>query len=111
MPEQPCLQEQEQKPVQPKKKKKDNPLELIIVLCISAVVISFFPISIIKYSDGARRVITPLTTVIIQSGEGYVTDDGEYRSKPDVDIFLIPNNFKTYDELQQIKEQREAKKP
>ncbi len=102
-------QEQQQKPVPPKKKKKDNPLGIIIVVCISVLAVSMFPIWFVKYSDGATRLITPVTTWVFTKTEEVVMDNGEYRVyKPDVDVYFIPNNFKSYEELLQIKQQRQA---
>lgn len=107
--EQVQVQEQQQKQPQ-KKKKKDNPAGLILIICIALLTISMFPFSIVKYSDGATRVITPATTIVINKTNETLWDNGEYRmAKPEIDVFLFPNNFKSYEELLEIKAERQSK--
>lgn len=95
MQEMPQLQEQQQK-----SPKKDNPFGLVLLICLGILAIFIIPIFVLKYSNGALRLISPVATVIIhkdqEPAEGE-TDD--VKEESEVDVYFFPDNFKSYEEL------------
>lgn len=86
-----------------KTKKKDNPIGLILIICIFILMLANFPIGFVKYDMGSTemwRVVTPLYTYIFPS----LADLSETGSTPmpESQFYFFPNNFKTYQELQEL---------
>lgn len=88
----------------PKKKKKDNPIGLIIIICVFLLVLANFPFGFVRYSIGSTqmwRIITPIYTLILPDPTALSEWDGSSKL-PETEIYFFPNNFKSYEELQEI---------
>ncbi len=86
-----------------KQKKKSSPIGLILIICIFILMLANFPIGFVKYDMGSTemwRVVTPLYTYIFPS----LADLSETGSTPmpEPQFYFFPNNFKTYQELQEL---------
>ena len=85
----------------PKKKKKDNPIGLIIIICIFILMLANFPFGFVKYREGnveMWRIITPLYTYIMPS-LNTLKNASSSTTIPETEFYFFPNNFKSLEEL------------
>lgn len=88
----------------PKKKKKDSPIGLIIIICIFVLMLANFPIGFVRYDAGSTkllRIVTPVYTLIMPDPTTLKDMNGSTQI-PETEFYFFPNNFKSYEELREI---------
>ena len=97
---------QEQNANQPanyKKKKKENPIVLALIICFSLLLIACFPFKFMLYDDGGTwRTISAAITVVCWQETVIDYELGTVDTEPVIKVYFFPNNFKTLEELRAL---------
>ena len=86
-----------------KKKKQKTPWGLFVIIGVFVIMLLFFPLQFVKYSDGAFRVITPICSIVCgPEREVIFQNDENALTGAKVKVYFIPDNFKSYEELLEL---------
>ncbi|MBO7473849.1 MAG: hypothetical protein J6U00_07570 [Ruminococcus sp.] len=76
---------------------KNKTISIISVILVCIFLVLFVPVPTGTYKDGGTRIYTALTYKIVRWS--VLMDSALYKK---TSVFLLPDNFKTYEELWEI---------